>query len=159
MHTDVDVPLVVCVTRLVPQKGIHLIKRGIRKTAELGGAFVLLGSAPVAGVTHEFEHLSKELEVDYPNIKVRFLGDAKSSLGDAKSSLGDAESSLGDTKSSLGDAESSLADTKSSLADTKSSLGDAERFPWVAAGAADVQRPVVAPPVRSGRLCSGAVYV
>ena len=39
-------PVVACVSRLVPQKGIHLIKRAIERTAEKGGAFLLLGSAP-----------------------------------------------------------------------------------------------------------------
>lgn len=38
---------VACITRLVPQKGLHLIRHAIYKTAELGGQFVLLGSSPV----------------------------------------------------------------------------------------------------------------
>ncbi|EFJ39907.1 hypothetical protein VOLCADRAFT_108446 [Volvox carteri f. nagariensis] len=37
-------PLVVVVSRLVPQKGIHLIKAAIFRTLERGGQFVLLGS-------------------------------------------------------------------------------------------------------------------
>jgi hypothetical protein len=45
-----------CITRLVPQKGVHLIRHAIYKTAELGGQFILLGSSPV------------------PNIQVCFLG-------------------------------------------------------------------------------------
>lgn len=35
-----------CVTRLVHQKGIHLIKHAAWRTLERGGQFVLLGSAP-----------------------------------------------------------------------------------------------------------------
>jgi hypothetical protein len=35
-----------CVTRLVHQKGIHLIKHAAWRTCERGGQFVLLGSAP-----------------------------------------------------------------------------------------------------------------
>ena len=42
-------PLVVCVTRLVPQKGIHLIRHGIFRTLEQGGQFVLLGSGHADG--------------------------------------------------------------------------------------------------------------
>jgi glycosyltransferase involved in cell wall biosynthesis len=42
-------PLVVCVTRLVPQKGIHLIKRAIYRTAERGGQAVLLGTGHADG--------------------------------------------------------------------------------------------------------------
>ena len=38
---------VACITRLVPQKGVHLIKHAIYRTLELGGQFVLLGSSPV----------------------------------------------------------------------------------------------------------------
>lgn len=34
------------VTRLVHQKGIHLIKHAAWRTLERGGQFVLLGSAP-----------------------------------------------------------------------------------------------------------------
>ena len=54
-------PLVSCVTRLVPQKGIHLIKRGIYKSHELGGQFVLLGTGHADGdfhamAEHEFKN-------------------------------------------------------------------------------------------------------
>jgi hypothetical protein len=35
------------VTRLVPQKGVHLIRHSIYRTLEKGGQFVLLGSSPV----------------------------------------------------------------------------------------------------------------
>jgi len=73
MPTDKDVPLVVCVSRLVPQKGIHLIKQALRKTAQLGGAFVLLGSAPVAGTTAEFEELREELEAEFPLVKLLLM--------------------------------------------------------------------------------------
>lgn len=41
-----DIPLVAVVTRLTPQKGIHLIKHAAWRTLERGGQFVLLGSAP-----------------------------------------------------------------------------------------------------------------
>ncbi|CAF1927551.1 unnamed protein product [Brassica oleracea] len=40
-------PLVGCITRLVPQKGVHLIRHAIYITLELGGQFVLLGSSLV----------------------------------------------------------------------------------------------------------------
>ncbi|MCL6756757.1 MAG: glycogen synthase [Candidatus Rhabdochlamydia oedothoracis] len=39
-----NVPLVSCITRLVPQKGPNLIEYSILRTLELGGQFVLLGS-------------------------------------------------------------------------------------------------------------------
>lgn len=34
-------------TRLVPQKGVHLIRHSIYRTLEKGGQFILLGSSPV----------------------------------------------------------------------------------------------------------------
>ena len=44
MDVNPDKPLVVCVSRLVPQKGIELIKHSIPHTKSQGGQFVLLGS-------------------------------------------------------------------------------------------------------------------
>jgi starch synthase len=49
------------------------VEQALRKTAELGGAFVLLGSAPVAGTTAEFENLREELEAEYPLIKLLLM--------------------------------------------------------------------------------------
>eukprot|EP00850_Spirogloea_muscicola_P010526 SM000062S19912 [mRNA] locus=s62:323189:328432:+ [translate_table: standard] len=56
------VPLVICVTRLVAQKGVHLIRHAIFRTRELGGQFVLLGSSPVAHIQADFQRLSDELK-------------------------------------------------------------------------------------------------
>ena len=47
---DPAAPLLICVTRLVPQKGIHLIAAAMRRTAERGGQFVLLGTGHADGV-------------------------------------------------------------------------------------------------------------
>lgn len=44
-----DKPLVACITRLVPQKGIHLIKSSVYRTMATGGQFVLLGSGHADG--------------------------------------------------------------------------------------------------------------
>eukprot|EP00897_Mesotaenium_endlicherianum_P007082 jgi/Mesen1/6401/ME000329S05569 len=55
-------PLVVVVTRLVAQKGIHLIRHALHRTRELGGQLVLLGTAPVAGIQAEFEGLAAEFK-------------------------------------------------------------------------------------------------
>jgi len=56
---DDKTPLVVCISRLVPQKGIHLIRRAIERTAEKGGAFILLGSGE-AGINNEFQQMAEE---------------------------------------------------------------------------------------------------
>ncbi|XP_062180224.1 probable starch synthase 4, chloroplastic/amyloplastic isoform X2 [Phragmites australis] len=55
-------PLVGCITRLVPQKGVHLIRHAIYKTAELGGQFVLLGSSPVPHIQREFEGIADHFQ-------------------------------------------------------------------------------------------------
>ncbi|CAN6327494.1 unnamed protein product [Urochloa humidicola] len=55
-------PLVGCITRLVPQKGVHLIRHAIYKTAELGGQFVLLGSSPVPNIQREFEGIADQFQ-------------------------------------------------------------------------------------------------
>ncbi|KAI3741441.1 hypothetical protein L1987_59114 [Smallanthus sonchifolius] len=55
-------PLVGCITRLVPQKGVHLIRHAIYRSLELGGQFVLLGSSPVPNIRREFEEIAKKFE-------------------------------------------------------------------------------------------------
>jgi len=54
------------VSRLVGQKGIHLIKETCWKTLEGGGQFVLLGSAPDPRIQGEFEQLAYEASKHYP---------------------------------------------------------------------------------------------
>ena len=53
-------PLVGCVTRLVPQKGIELIKHALRYTLSRGGQFILLGSSPIHSINEEFHALKNE---------------------------------------------------------------------------------------------------
>ncbi|KAG5154828.1 hypothetical protein JHK82_012797 [Glycine max] len=60
--TDVRRPLVGCITRLVPQKGVHLIRHAIYLTLELGGQFVLLGSSPVPHIQNEFEGIANHFQ-------------------------------------------------------------------------------------------------
>ncbi|KAG4398644.1 hypothetical protein GLYMA_08G082600v4 [Glycine max] len=60
--TDVRRPLVGCITRLVPQKGVHLIRHAIYLTLELGGQFVLLGSSPVPHIQKEFEGIANHFQ-------------------------------------------------------------------------------------------------
>ncbi|KAI5067008.1 hypothetical protein GOP47_0017536 [Adiantum capillus-veneris] len=50
-------PIVVCITRLVAQKGIHLIRFAIDRLNQLGGQFILLGTAPDWRIQGEFENL------------------------------------------------------------------------------------------------------
>lgn len=60
-------PLVGCIARLVPQKGIEMIKHVIATIADKGGQFVLLGSSPIASINEEFHHL-KTLFTDHPHV-------------------------------------------------------------------------------------------
>ncbi|XP_024531361.1 probable starch synthase 4, chloroplastic/amyloplastic isoform X1 [Selaginella moellendorffii] len=62
LNVDKKRPLIGCITRLVPQKGVHLIRHAIYHTAEKGGQFVLLGSSPVPEIQREFEELSYKFE-------------------------------------------------------------------------------------------------
>ncbi|KAK8608093.1 hypothetical protein V6N13_023527 [Hibiscus sabdariffa] len=55
-------PLVGCITRLVPQKGVHLIKHAIYRSLEMGGQFVLLGSSPVPHIQMEFEGIANQFQ-------------------------------------------------------------------------------------------------
>ncbi|XP_019434543.1 PREDICTED: probable starch synthase 4, chloroplastic/amyloplastic isoform X3 [Lupinus angustifolius] len=59
---DVRRPLLGCITRLVPQKGVHLIRHAIYRTLELGGQFVLLGSSPVPHIQREFEGIANNFQ-------------------------------------------------------------------------------------------------
>ncbi|KAI7731493.1 hypothetical protein M8C21_006294 [Ambrosia artemisiifolia] len=53
------VPLVVCISRLVAQKGLHLIKHAINHIEKHGGQMIVLGKAPDGRVQEEFEALAK----------------------------------------------------------------------------------------------------
>lgn len=57
-RTTGKVPLVVCITRLVAQKGLHLITHAIKHVEELGGQMVVLGKASDGRVEREFEALA-----------------------------------------------------------------------------------------------------
>ncbi|MCL7050834.1 hypothetical protein MKW94_010957 [Papaver nudicaule] len=62
-------PLVGCITRLVPQKGVHLIRHAIYRTLELGGQFVLLGSSPVDHIQREFEGIANHFQ-NHPHVRL-----------------------------------------------------------------------------------------
>jgi len=68
LTVDPSKPLVACVSRLVPQKGIHLIKRAIYRTAEQGGQFVLLGSGHADG---DFRHMAATDFADHPDVSLK----------------------------------------------------------------------------------------
>lgn len=57
-------PIVGCITRLVPQKGVELIKHALKYTLARGGQFVLLGSAPIPSINAEFHELKMQYADD-----------------------------------------------------------------------------------------------
>ncbi|XP_010323593.1 starch synthase VI isoform X2 [Solanum lycopersicum] len=65
-------PLVVCITRLVAQKGLHLITHAIKHVEELGGQMVVLGRASDDRVEREFEGLA-ELHNKGSNIRILLM--------------------------------------------------------------------------------------
>lgn len=60
-------PIVGCITRLVPQKGIDLIKHALKYTLTKGGQFILLGSSPIPSINAEF-HALKSFYADNPDV-------------------------------------------------------------------------------------------
>lgn len=59
-------PVVAVITRLVPQKGIHLIKAAMYRTLEQVGQFVLLGSGHSDG---EFRKLAAAEFNNHPDVR------------------------------------------------------------------------------------------
>ncbi|XP_047310555.1 probable starch synthase 4, chloroplastic/amyloplastic [Impatiens glandulifera] len=66
---DIRQPLVGCITRLVPQKGVHLIRHAVYRTLDLGGQFVLLGSSPVHHIQKEFEDIAHHFQ-NHENVRL-----------------------------------------------------------------------------------------
>jgi starch synthase len=54
-------PVVAYVGRLDRQKGVHLIRRAMRRSLDMGAQFILLGTSPEPQIQGEFEHLKREL--------------------------------------------------------------------------------------------------
>lgn len=67
MLAELHKPIVGCITRLVPQKGIELIKHALTYCLKHGGQFVLLGSSPIPSINSEFQDL-KHLYNGDPNV-------------------------------------------------------------------------------------------
>ncbi|GMH11779.1 hypothetical protein Nepgr_013620 [Nepenthes gracilis] len=73
IHVVMDkIPLIVCITRLVPQKGLHLITHAIKHVVELGGQIVVLGKASDGRVEREFKGLA-DLHKQGPSIRILLM--------------------------------------------------------------------------------------
>lgn len=62
-------PIIGCVTRLVPQKGIELIKDAVKFIPKANGQIVLLGSCPIQDIASQFHEMKKQLDDD-PNVSL-----------------------------------------------------------------------------------------
>lgn len=67
--SDEHRPIVGCIARLVPQKGIDLIKHALFYTLANGGQFVLLGSSPIPSISADFQALKQQFQ-DHPCISL-----------------------------------------------------------------------------------------
>lgn len=60
-------PIIGCITRLVPQKGIEQIKYTLQYALNHNAQFVLLGSGPIPSINEEF-HALKAKYADHPDV-------------------------------------------------------------------------------------------
>lgn len=67
MMEEFHKPIVGCIARLVPQKGIELIKHALKYCLNNNAQFVLLGSTPIASINTEFHELKQRFSED-PNV-------------------------------------------------------------------------------------------
>ncbi|XP_062115264.1 uncharacterized protein LOC133829571 [Humulus lupulus] len=72
LDVQTTVPLVVCITRLVAQKGLHLIIHAMKRVEELGGQMIILGKAPDGNIQREFEGLAN-LHNQGPSIRILLM--------------------------------------------------------------------------------------
>ncbi|KAF8055587.1 SS4 [Scenedesmus sp. PABB004] len=70
LDESADKPLVAVITRLVPQKGIHLIKAALFKCLDRGAQFVLLGSGHCDG---EFKKMAEAEFKDHRDVRLMVM--------------------------------------------------------------------------------------
>lgn len=66
---DDSKPIVGCISRLVPQKGMDLIKHAIDEVQKLGGQYIVMGSAFSQDIEFEFGNLSHKYQ-DHPDVHI-----------------------------------------------------------------------------------------
>ncbi|XP_024384226.1 probable starch synthase 4, chloroplastic/amyloplastic [Physcomitrium patens] len=66
---DAKRPLVCCVSRLVPQKGVHLLRSAIFHTLNRGGQFILQGTSQDPVIKKDFDELAQQFE-NHPHVRL-----------------------------------------------------------------------------------------
>jgi starch synthase len=74
--TEKHAPIVAFIARLVPQKGINLIRQAIQFILSQGGQFVLLGTSPIPAISEEF-HKIHDMYRDHPDVSIILHHDEK----------------------------------------------------------------------------------
>lgn len=69
MLDEVHRPILGVVARLVPQKGLDLIRHALYHTLDHEGQFVLLGSSPIPSIDAEFHALKRQF-ADHPHVSL-----------------------------------------------------------------------------------------
>ncbi len=67
MLDEVHRPIIGCIARLVPQKGIDLIEFALKYAISHNGQFLLLGSSPIPEIQDHFQHLQQQFN-DSPHV-------------------------------------------------------------------------------------------
>lgn len=65
--SEMHKPIVGCIARLVPQKGVELIKHALTYTLKKGGQFILLGSSPIPSISADFHKLKQDY-TEHPDV-------------------------------------------------------------------------------------------
>lgn len=65
---DANRPLVCCVSRLVYQKGVHLLRSAIFHSLDCGGQFILQGTSQDPVIKKDFDDLAKQYE-NHPHVR------------------------------------------------------------------------------------------
>jgi len=69
MLDEVHRPLIGCVSRLVPQKGVELIRHALFYALENKAQFILLGTSPIPEISREFHELMHRFE-GHPHVRL-----------------------------------------------------------------------------------------
>lgn len=67
-------PIIAVITRLVPQKGVELIRQAMVSSPLLGAQFILLGSSPIPEIQREFLEL-QDILVNNPHVSMHLKYD------------------------------------------------------------------------------------